>query len=118
MINWFHRLLKPHCPECSIEKICLSCETLRDQLARVNEEKKLLLESILESVKPKVEAVPPEIKIEKPSFIPWRVKKEMLEAEDREKARLLKNKQNELTIEDLEKEMDIAAQERENKNAG
>lgn len=120
MSNWFHRFFYPHCVHCANENICESCETLREQLARANEEKKQLLETILESVKPKVEVpVQTEVKLEQPRQMPWRVKREMLEAEDRQKAMLLKKKENELSIDktelkELEKEMDIAAKEREN----
>lgn len=46
-----------------------------------------------------------------PKNIPWGVRRQMLEAEDREKAKLMKTAP--VPIEDLEKEMDIVAKERE-----
>jgi hypothetical protein len=41
----------------------------------------------------------------KPAFTPWRVRQQMLEAEDRQKARLMKDKSAEISA--LEKELGI-----------
>jgi len=40
-----------------------------------------------------------------PQFIPWRVKQQMLEAEDRQKSKLMKDKEKEIA--ELEKELEI-----------
>ena len=45
-----------------------------------------------------------------PQFIPWRVRQQMMEAEDRKKAQLMKDRSQE--IEDLEKELEIHATEK------
>lgn len=134
MSNWFHRWLNPHCPDCKLEQldnsICQGCEILKEQLVRVSEENKELLNKIMELTTPKVERVEPVIAEEfKPKFVPWRVRREELEKTDRENARLLKIRQQEinanlmagknqnqekLDVSDLEKEMGIIEQEKSN----
>jgi hypothetical protein len=81
--------------------ICKSCETLKNQLDIANYEKKQLLESILQSDTHRTAShtqseasAPQQIK---PHSIPWAVRKQMLEAEDRQKARILnENARNDL----------------------
>ena len=87
-------------------EICPVCEVLREQLHKSDAERKELLQRALappiqeKEEKPAEEPVPLT-----PQFIPWRVRQQMLEAEDRKKAELLKkNKEN---IEKLEKEVGI-----------
>lgn len=87
-------------------KHCESCETLRQQLEIANYEKRLLLDRIMEKPAPVVETPP--IPISLPKTIPWTVKKQMLEAEDREKAKLLRNAPKPVqTVEEIEKELGI-----------
>jgi hypothetical protein len=93
-------------------KICESCETLKKQLEIANFEKKQLLDRLLE--KPPVEErkeIP--ISIPRPKTIPWIVKKQILEAEDRERAKLLRNLPKPESTEELEKELQDAAKTRE-----
>ncbi len=100
MINWIHRLLNPHCPDCyDLERdksVCNTCEVLKMQLAEANQREKLLLEKLfppdLNEVVPEVEPVPPQ-------YIPWRVKQQQLEQADR-----LKVKKD---IENLEEEVNL-----------
>ena len=85
---------------------CETCEILRMQLAESNAERKDLLHRLLEKDK----SEPPPSVIEEhtpiqPQFIPWRVKQQMLEAEDRQRAKLMRNKAEE--IQELEKELGI-----------
>jgi len=87
---------------------CNTCEVLREQLANSERERRDLLNRLLEPSK----LEPPstdkeEYKSITPQFIPWRVKQQMLEAEDRKKAQLMKEKAQE--IEELEKELEINA---------
>lgn len=118
MINWIHRLLNPHCKYCLEEKldslICKSCETLKQQLEIANFEKEKLLNRLLE--KPIVEEAPVqnELKPIQPRTVPWHVRKQMLENESRESARLLRDKVEEikqssepLTVEEIEKELGV-----------
>lgn len=87
---------------------CATCELLRDQLDESNRERRELLARLLE---PKT-AEPPSAHVEErhipitPNFVPWRVKQQMLEQEDRKKAELLKNRTEE--IDKLEKELEIS----------
>jgi hypothetical protein len=46
----------------------------------------------------------------KPQFTPWRVRQQYLEAEDRQKAKLMRDKVKE--IEDLEKEVGLSASQK------
>lgn len=78
---------------------CKTCEVLRWQLEEVTKEKQELLNSIMH---------PPQVTENRPTpepittrkNIPWSVRQQMLEAEDRAKARLMKEK-----TEELEKEV-------------
>jgi hypothetical protein len=105
MISWIHRLLNPHCEHCRTEleesRVCKSCETLKVQLEIANYEKKQLLEAVLNSTKPNDLSERNEREYEplKPKSIPWAIRKQMLEAEDREKAKLMsKQTTNEVHI--------------------
>lgn len=105
---------------------CRSCETLREQLNMANHEKKVLLERLINP--PMVVSDAPPLEIPSPiipKIIPWAVKKQMLEQEDRAKAAAIRkveedrkkaeefkqknpSKQSaELSIEELEKELAI-----------
>ena len=112
MANWFHRFFNPHCQHCNIEVDCLSCETLKQQLAIANREKEMLLERILEKPAPIVETNPVPVTI--PKTIPWRVRQQMLESESKVKARLMKEAPQPDSVEDLEKELDVVEKERVN----
>lgn len=85
---------------------CESCEILRSMLDESNRERKELLHRLLEPVK----AEPPSLESEAPipitpNFIPWRVKQQMLEEEDRIKAKLTREKAIEL--QKLEQELGV-----------
>ena len=117
MATWFHRFLHPHCPHCKEEredaKICLSCETLRQEVERLIYENQTLLNRVLQT-----NTVPEEPKIAppmmtKPKGMPWAVRRQMLEAEDRRKAQLLRDAPKPQDVEELEKELDVATAERE-----
>jgi hypothetical protein len=112
MFNWYREWLQIR----KEARICESCETLKHQLEVVNYEKKQLLDRLLE--KPAVVEQPKEpIAITKPSHLPWAIKRQMLEAEDRERARLLREAPKPQSTEELEKELDIATAEREAKTS-
>lgn len=71
-------------------KICKSCDTLRTQLEIANFERKQLLDALItpKPITPEpIGATTPEQL--KPKNIPWAVRRQMLEAEDREKAKIL-----------------------------
>ena len=59
--------------------------------------------------------VPREFKeITQPKNIPWNVRRQMLESEDREKARLMREAPKPISTAELEQELDVAGKEREN----
>jgi hypothetical protein len=85
---------------------CGSCEILREQLDKSERERGDLLHRLLDKDKPeplpeKAEEYVPV----RPQFTPWRVRQQMLEAEDRKQAELMRDKHKE--IEKLEKELGI-----------
>ncbi len=109
MANFIHRFLNPHCQDCRSEKedseVCNSCEILSVEIERLRAENKYLLEHILQ--KPE-EPKPVDISDLKPitsKHIPWNVRRQALEAEDREKARLMKQQSD--SIDELEKELGV-----------
>jgi hypothetical protein len=88
------------------EPVCETCEVLRDSLARSEAERKELLHRLLEPkqaeplIKQDEEFVPVT-----PKFVPWRVRQQMLEQEDKKKAQLLKDR--EVEIGKLETELGV-----------
>lgn len=106
------------------EKVCQSCETLRQQLEIANYEKEKLLSKILTTPEKEPDrTVAPEPQAVRPKTIPWRVRQQMLEHEDREKAKLLRNapkpdSTGKVSTDDLEKELDIAESNRQAESAG
>jgi hypothetical protein len=89
--------------------ICDSCETLKIALEQSNHEKRELLQLVISNNKP-IQELPRDDKELKPirSFVPWSIRKQMLENEDKKTAQLMKEK----GITNLEEELEIA--EREN----
>lgn len=86
---------------------CETCEVLRTQLEKSEVERRELLNRLLDKDKPEpVIQTDEEPKAITPAFIPWRVRQQMLEDEDRKKAQLMRDKTKE--IEDLEKELGVA----------
>jgi len=86
---------------------CESCEILRSMLDESNRERKDLLHRLLANKEPE----PPSIQSEEPvpvgpQFIPWRVRQQMLEQEDRQKANIMRDRTKEIA--DLEKEVGIS----------
>jgi hypothetical protein len=53
------------------------------------------------------------MEISVPKNIPWNVRRQMLEREDRERAKLMKAAPKPESVEDLEKELDLASTQRE-----
>lgn len=106
----------------SNEKRCESCEILKIELQRINIEKEKLLNRLFD--KPIDLPVGNPVDITPPKQIPWQVRRQMLEAEDREKARLMREsaKPNRIMtneesrtqkVEDIEKELGIENGERD-----
>jgi hypothetical protein len=85
---------------------CPVCEVLRSQLIEANRERRELLQRALAPpiIEEKKEEIEEHIPIT-PQFIPWRVRQQMLEAEDRKRAQLTRDKDREIT--ELEKELGV-----------
>jgi hypothetical protein len=85
---------------------CNSCEILREQLDKSERERGELLHRLLDKDKPEPlpEKAEEHVPI-RPQFTPWRVRQQLLEAEDRKQAELMREKHKE--IEKLEKELGI-----------
>jgi len=97
-IKFFHHLANPHCAECkleeqtrferaSMEKECRNCDTLRQMLEAERFEKSKLLEKITykEPPQPVIQNFVPA----EPKVNPFRIRKQQLEEQDREQARIL-----------------------------
>ena len=86
---------------------CNTCEVLRLELENSNRERRELLNRILDRDQPKTV---PEEKVEykpiQPPFVPWRVRQQMLEQEDRKRAELMRA--HEESVEKLDNELGIA----------
>lgn len=117
MIKWIHHLFSPHCVQCHEEseeaRICKSCEILKISLEQANAEKSRLLELVIEKNSPVIESRPAEEfkPITTNRHIPWSVRKQMLEAEDRRSAQLMREKIP-ITTEDLEEELELVKGEK------
>lgn len=101
------------------EKVCQSCETLKAQLEIANYEKSQLLNKLLKEPEPEPVAPQPPM-ITRPRQMSWNVRRQLLEQEDRVKAQRLKSVPKpdspevaKESVEDLEKELDLAEQTRE-----
>lgn len=118
MIRFISHLLgKPY-------ETCKSCETLKQQLEYVNAEKKQLLDTILDIVKPKTFENPPVELNQKTSIaLPFSRRRAAYEAKDREDAKILRENKfigqpdsqikssspvSTQTIEELESELGVA----------
>lgn len=86
---------------------CAACEILKESLSIERQLNKVLLQKLLEKGNSEPSLVQEKEAYEpiKPQFTPWRVRQQMLEAEDRKKAQLMRDKQVE--IEKLEKELNV-----------
>ena len=108
-----HHILEPHCPDChsqAIEereesKTCSSCETLIRQLEIANHEKQLLLDRLLKEPTVELPKSLPD-KYDPPRQIPWAVRRQMLEAEDRRRAQIMKQAPQP-DVRELERELGV-----------
>lgn len=128
VVLFFHQLFHPHCTHCMeieqrkmeierltyLEKrneskedaVCESCETLKLQLEIANYEKDRLLNRLLE--KPEVVESKAPQEMSKPRMISWKVRQQMLEAEDRKRAQIMREAPKpQPTTEELEKEFGV-----------
>jgi len=96
-------------------KPCDNCELLRSLLETEKYEKKQMLETILNLGKPTAPPITEQVEYKPilPKHIPWNVRRQMLEQEDRVKAQLMRDKAKETAdIEKLEKELKLVPEEK------
>lgn len=113
MFNWIRELLELRYEFKERKNKCESCETLRLQLEISNHEKELLLARLLEKPSEPVIKQNEEPQVIRPRTVPWNTRRQMLETEDREKAKLLRDAPKPIKTEELEKELLSAGQKRE-----
>jgi hypothetical protein len=89
-----------------VDMPCNACEVLKESLSIERQLNKTLLQKLLDKDKPEpVSTEKEDLRPIQPQFIPWRVRQQMLEAEDRKQAELMKTKKQE--IEKLEEELGV-----------
>lgn len=125
VVKFFHEFMHPHCEHCEQDNPWVkTTELLRSLLESEKYEKKQLLDSILQELHPTKEvtsATPTEAPKEiRKMAIPWKVRQQQLEADDRKKAAIMREKEEELkkhpsnepaakelSVEELEKELGV-----------
>lgn len=114
MFAWLRELLEIRAEFRERNKICPSCETLKEIIATERFEKKQLLDKLTLEKPPVMEEPPANMTPIQSRMIPWRVKRQLLEAEDRKKAELLRNAPKpDAEVVDLEQELGLAEKARE-----
>lgn len=105
MFNFFHRLMNPHCEHCHNQelenKVCQSCDTLQQENHRLILANERLLAALIDKNVPKPEPATDmsEIKPIHTGRMSFRQQKQILEAESRESARILRNRIQEIEAE-------------------
>ncbi len=120
IVRFFHEIRNPHCEHCTEELMSDPViEELKTELAAIRYERDRLLKYILEEPKStSTNGVLPsddgntkedELKPIQPKVVPWHVRRQMLEEEDRQKARQLEEfkKEQADAINKLEKELKL-----------
>jgi len=116
VIKFFHQIFRPNC-DCNIcsRPSCSKCEVLESQLLFERAQNQQLIQNLINLTNP-IKEEPAKRNVElKPIHtvgIPWRVKQQMMEEEDKKSAQLKREKElekeaNKLTTEELEKELGI-----------
>lgn len=114
-MNWLHKLFHPHCEHCLLEeqesKHCRTCEVLEMELAHLRGANQDLLLRLLNPIK-QTEPEVLDTRNLKPIMpqgreLPWRVKQQMLEREDRDRAQKEKLAGRPDIVEKLESELGV-----------
>ena len=122
LLNWYREYLEIKNTRAIQQRelqYCEACETLKLQLAVANEERKFLIQKLTAEPVTETRLVEPQVlKPILPNRIGWNTRRQMLESEDRERAKILKKNQDELktdskndskilTINEIEKELGV-----------
>jgi hypothetical protein len=93
------------------DESCPTCELLKMQLAACDMERKDLLNRLINPIEKKEEVIDTrDLEPIQSGYIPWSVRRQMLEKEDRVKAQVLREKEKEILdskIPELEKELGV-----------
>lgn len=98
MWQWLRELYEINAEFRENKQHCKSCETLRLELDRCNREKSQLLANLLDPRPAAVPSPPPMITTPVRVRTPWPVKQQILEAEDRQKAKIIKDLEERMGI--------------------
>lgn len=117
LFDWIHHLLNPHCPECEADRedewqkkhTCQNCESLLLIIEKQRTDYQNLVEKVMRAPeqvdnRPEHEVQPQPIT----RFVPWHLRRQMMELEDKKKASELKKvepAQPKQTTEELEQEL-------------
>jgi len=121
LLNWYKEYLEIKA-ECDARKrdinFCSACETLKLQLAIANDERKRLIDKLLEE--PEVEETSKvnisDLRPLMPNRMNWNARRQILEAEDRAAAKLMRQNSETtktagsdktLTVHEIEKELGV-----------
>jgi len=117
MNNFFHRLFNPHCPECREELREKAINPVEEALKLENARMQEMIDRLFDRLLEKPEAVveePRPASVAKPTFVPWRVRQQMLQDQDRVTAKLMREapKPDAKTTEDIKNlEVDLGVEE-------
>lgn len=100
MMKWIHHLLNPHCEHCADEKresrACNSCDILTRENERLRFENDKLLNHLLHpSEQVEVKQSPEEYK-SLVKHLSWQARRQLLETESKEAAKVLRAREKEL----------------------
>ena len=111
-MSWLHRLFSP--------EFCETCEVLKQQLSLSQQREERLLNRLLNPISlPDASDLIKDPELITPKHIPWSVKRQMLEEEDRAKARVIREQSSKIQedIKDLETELGLESLKMGNENA-
>jgi len=122
LLNWY-RQWKTIRAEFHEDKVCVSCESLKQQVEILQYNNNQLLGALTHKPEIIERTIDPNLKPMLPRRVPWAQRRQMLEQEDRHRAELLRNKEKEMTppvasvasttLEALEEEVGVVDAERE-----
>jgi len=122
LLNWY-RQWKTIRAEFHEDKICVSCESLKQQVEILQYNNNQLLSALTQKPGEPIRQDTSNLKPMLPRRVPWGQRRQMLEAEDRHRAELLRKKTEEMTppvasvasttLEELESEVGVVDAESE-----
>lgn len=95
------------------QKVCPACEILKTELNMAHARNIELLNKLTKEETPVEKPVVPMETLPLRRHLSWKHRQQILEADDRIKAQAMRNAAQPDSVEDLEKELDVVAKERE-----